>query len=186
MTLPHDVTREALVGGVRKLAAQRTGVSIKTVDAWCVPPVEFDGNGLPAPAQRVIESCLAAAESGHPHPFLLVDYINRETGHLPPVRIDAEADPAALDCIATMSKEFSDVIAEFARAHADGRFTATEAEPLLIQVEDLMGVLMPLCRALHRVVVEDEAARERGRRGPHRPLPRFLTLRERALRQSIA
>lgn len=181
MTMPFEATNRALDGGYRKPVADRLHVSGTTVALSCLRPRELDGIGLPAPVQRFIETQLELAERSHPDPFYLLRYACRELGFLPPVRNDAVADPTRLDVIADASREFSEIVAGFAKAYADGIFNASDAETILPEVEDMIRlVLAPLAATLQKIIVEDEEAREQNRRGPHRSLPRFFELRRRS------
>lgn len=177
MSLPNEVTNGALSGGYRKAVAARLNVSDSTVEAWCVPPKDLDGNGLPAPVQRFIEMQLELVKQGHADPYALLRYACRELGFMPPVRNDAIGDPVALDLIARATKEFGDLLSAVGTAHADGVLCAGDAEKILAEGEHLYLTLAPFFRALHRVVVDEEEARTRARRGPKRALPKLMQLR---------
>jgi hypothetical protein len=170
MTTPAEATHKALAGGYRKAVAVRINLSEKSVDAHCT-------GALTAPVERFIVEQKELAAKGHHDPYALLRYACRELGHFPPVPMNAKVDPSALDCIAKVLKESSDITAQFAAAHGDGIFNVADAENILTEVEDMLGVLGPLALALQQVIAEGEEARERGRRGPHRVLPRFYQLR---------
>jgi hypothetical protein len=173
--------RAALAGGFRKVAADEVRVSTDTVDAWCVPPKALDGNGIPCPAQRFVDIQLRLEREGHPHPFSLLHNACRETGHLPPVRINASADPCSIDLVAKAVKEFGELLTAVSDARADGILSGEDAARIQAEGEQVYLALAPLLLAMQRVVVEDDEARVQRRRGPRRPLPQLLQLRRLAV-----
>jgi hypothetical protein len=176
MTLPHEAYHHWLDGGYRGVAAMAIGRSEKTVEAHCVRSKELDGNGLPSPAQRVIETTLALKEQGHPDPLFMLRYLARECGCIL-LPVAACGDATALDDVAKLTREFGEVLAATSQGLADNILTPEDSQRIVEQLEDLIGAALRMLRAHHQIVVEGEEARERNRRGPYRPLPRFFELR---------
>lgn len=177
MPLAHEVTRRVLSGGYRKTIAAAGGWNPRTVEKWCEPPVSLDGTGIPCPAQRFIDMQLALVREGHPDPFCLLRHACRELGHLPPVRNDAVAEPQSVDMVAKATKEFGELLTTIAEASSDGILSATDADRIYVEAEQLHLALAPLLRLMQNVVVDEEEAVVRERRGPKRVLPNLLQLR---------
>jgi hypothetical protein len=177
MPLAHEAMHRALSGGFRKTAAVTAGVSDSTVDAWCVPPKSLDGNGIPCPAQRFIDIQLGLKRAGHDDPFYLLRHACRELGHLPPVHTDDADKDVSLTVIATAMKEFAELLRTVAEVSADGILSATDADRVYIEAEQVYLALAPLFPWMHSVVVDEEEAIVRERRGPKRILPQTIQLR---------
>lgn len=177
MPLAHEATHRALSGGFRKVVAVTVGVSDSTVDAWCIPPKSLDGNGIPCPAQRFIDMQLRLKRDAHPDPFYLLRHACRELGHLPPVPTTAADSDVSLTVIAQAMKEFGDLLNTVAEVSADGILSATDADRVYVEAEQVYLALAPLFPWMHRVVVDEEEAVVRQRRGPKHVLPQTLQLR---------
>lgn len=175
MTLPYEATHSALTGH-RKSVALALGISDSTVEAHCVRPKDFDGQGLASPAQRVIETILTLKRDGADDPYALLRYIARECGGTFEL-IEPASDPADLDRVAEVVREFGEFLGAVSEASADGILSAPDSERIVIEGEHVIAAMRPMIRAHYRNVTDCEYAAERQRRGPKRAMPRLMDLR---------
>lgn len=173
--LPWDVNHQAFAGH-RKAVAHSLGVSVTLVDKYCTEP-KPTGDGEHSPVERTIETVRALREVGAATSELLIEYLMKELGYLPPVRMEEVAEPASLLSAGALMKETGEAVAAHGDLISDGHLSVSDAISLEAQLTDVARVVERERCSLLKFIADAEDLEVRKRIGPKR-MTRFIESRK--------